>query len=789
MYTYTNPTGHTKPKQKVSFASKDKKWADETAEFYRQACVDAVDRTEALQNYRLANGELNEDEYVYVTNPLNTKRPELMGAPARLMNWDIISPNINLLMGEKVRRQFPPIVIAKNNAYQSMKLEEQKKQFTQAMQKMFVNAAIAQGVPLEEEQMKESLDQIAAKIQNLPDELSAMGQDALEYIMDLNHLPRNFREGFYDWLCQSCVYSYKDVHRDKTYHEIISPLHLAYLCSPNQTFIHKGEAVRARFNMSANEIHDRFQDSKGWNKEIEDYINSQVGSSDTNLHSKMGYISGSTDVDMARRELSFNLFGHASKEDYANGMDVEHIQWRSMTKRGTLYLPNMFGEIEEITVSDDFKERPGEFVDWRWYDEIWENYKIGDRYWIGAQVVPIQNENEANLLYNGRNMHTRHVKPKPLVRRGAAYQKTVNIIKYRAELTLAKNLDHLVLFPLGLIPKKEGWDEDTLMYYARSFSFLFFDDTRPNANVMIQAMRDINVSSLQHVIQAYNLVVMVKQEWDESCGINPQRKGDVGVSAGLGVTQDAQDRSYVMSEEMFLEYEEFEREEYEAMLEISKFAFSGGIQANFVKQDGTRAFLDLHDPETFLNTQLGVFVKNGRKELAKMEMMRSQMLPFAQNAVDPKAISDLIEAENFGEIHKIMDGLQMKMDAQKAQDQQIQQQQIESQKAIADAEMQFKYDDSELRSATDIQVALIDAGMQQAKDLMAMEAKGETGTQAYADTRANMEKGFIELTKNATKIKELASKEKMKGKEIESKERMNKDNNRVALKNKVVGEK
>jgi hypothetical protein len=503
----------------------------------------------------------------------------------------------------------------------------------------------------------------------------------------------------------------------------------------------------------------------------------------------MGYTIGSTDVDHARRELSFNLFGHASKEDYANGMDVEHIQWRSMTKRGCLYIPDMFGEIEKIEVSDDFKERPGEYIEWRWHDEIWENYKIGDRYWLGAQVVPVQNDKRADLLYNGRNMHTRHVKPKPLVRRGAAYQKTVNIIKYRAELTLAKNLDHLVLFPLGLIPKKEGWDEDTLMYYARSFSFLFFDDTRPNANVMIQAMRDINVSSLQHVIQAYNLVVMVKQEWDESCGINPQRKGEVNASAGLGVTQEAQDRSYVMSEEMFLEYEEFEREEYEGMLELSKFAFSDGIQANFIKQDGTRAFLDLHNPETFLNTQLGVFVKNGRRELAKMELLRSQMLPFAQNAVDPKAISELIEAENYGEIHKIMDALQMKMDAQKAQDQQLQQQQIESQKAIADEEMQFKRDDSELRSATDIQVALIEAGMQQAKDLMAMEAKGETKTQAYADTRENMEKGFIELTKNATKIRELASKEKMKNKEIESKERMNKDNNRVALKNKVVGEK
>ena len=87
----------------------------------------------------------------------------------------------------------------------------------------------------------------------------------------------------------------------------------------------------------------------------------------------------------------------ASKEDHVNGVDVEHLQWRSLTKRGTLYIPDMFGgPPEEVIVSDDFKEREGDVVDWRWEDEIWENYKIGDRYWLGARVVPIQNAKESH---------------------------------------------------------------------------------------------------------------------------------------------------------------------------------------------------------------------------------------------------------------------------------------------------------------------------------------------------------------------------------------------------------
>ena len=103
--------------------------------------------------------------------------------------------------------------------------------------------------------------------------------------------------------------------------------------------------------------------------------------------------------------------------------------------------------------------------------------------------------------------------------------------------------------------------------------------------------------------------------------------------------------------------------------------------------------------------------------------------------------------------------------------------------------MAFKYHNAELISATDIHVALIEAGLEQQKMLQKLEGEGKAGTPEYNATRENMEKGFIELTKNATKIKDIASREKMKGKEIEAKERMNKDNNKTKLLNPTSGEK
>jgi hypothetical protein len=596
--------------------------------------------------------------------------------------------------------------------------------------------------------------------------------------MDELRLPANLRKGFYDWICQSCVYSYRDVFKDKVHQEIISPIHIGYLCSPTHDFIQNGEAVRVYYNFSANEIYDRFQDTEGFTKEVEDHVTNYANMTSSSTGGPLGYTIGSTDIIEAQRELFNNLFGRKKPEDYDSGMRVDHVMWRSQAKFGMLRIPDIESNIIEYLVDDSFKPLPTDDITWEWRDQIWENYCIDDKYWLGARPLPFQNSEKPFLLYNGRNLLSRHVRPKSIVKRGEAYQKSINIIKYRAEVSLAKNLDKVILFPLGLIPNKEGWDEDKLMYFVRSFSFLFFDETRPNAHILVNAMKDLDMSNLQHIVEAYNLVAIIKNEWDEACGFNKQRKSQIGVSAGKATTEAALETSYVMSEEMFLEYEEFEREEYQALLELSKYAYADGKQAYFTRQDGTVAFLNLHDPTSFSYTDLGVFVKNGSRELQKLEILRNQITPFAQNQVDPKMIAAIIEAENFAKLHDIVDEIDMKLEQRRLQELQVKQQANEIKESTKDKELAFKYYAADLDSYTDLQVALINEGIQISDQMRQLEGSGKSNTEQYSQLRGDQERNAIELLKNATKLKEIASKE-----------RMNVRDNETALKNKVVGEK
>lgn len=776
--------GGGKPKQKIPFTKKTKEWADQTAEYYRTACKPAIAKDEALKWYKLANGELDESDYLYVTNPLNTTRSELQGYPARLMNHDIISPNLNRILGEKVKRFFPPMVVAKNTDYHIKSLEEQHRLTVQELQKMFVNELKGMGLPLEGEAVTVKLEEIANRVKNLPDELSVQAQDVLEYIMDYNDLPRHLRKGFYDWCCQAMVYSYKDVFKNKTHYEIMSPIQISYLCSPQQDFIEDGEAVKADHTFSVNELHDRFQDEEGFNLELRDFIEQYGSNVGVDNGATGGYDYGMSDIIGMQKEMFSNLFGSLPEEEYAHGTRVEHIMWRSFTQIGKFTYSDMWGNVMTEIVSDNFKPQEGDNITWEWVDEIWENYCIADRIWIGARPVSIQrgaynDPNKAKLLYNGRNYFARHTRPTSLVKKGYSYQKSVNIIKYRAEETLAKNLDKIVLFPLGLIPKKEGWDETKLMYYVRAFGFLFFDDSRPNAAQMINALKDLNLSSYQHLLQAYQLVQTFKAEWDDVCGFNAQRKGEVSSSAGRGVTADAVESSYTMSEALFLQYEEFEKTEYTGMIELSKYAFVDGIQAHFIKQDGTRAFLNLHDPDSFINSDIALFVKNGGREVQKLEIMRNQVQAFAQNSVDPKMIAGIIEAENFGKLHQIMDEIDVRTEARRQQEMQNEQQIQASKERIEAQAMEYEYYDTDLKSYTEIQVALIGQGIEIADAMRKAEAAPEgTSGEKYNNLRTELERNSIDLMKNATELKKIASAE-----------RMNKDDNRVALKNKVSGEK
>ena len=70
----------------------------------------ASTRTRDIRNYQIYNGVLNQNDYKYITEQYG------LAYPARLVNYPIITPKIDLLIGEELRRPLDMKVTTVNKA-------------------------------------------------------------------------------------------------------------------------------------------------------------------------------------------------------------------------------------------------------------------------------------------------------------------------------------------------------------------------------------------------------------------------------------------------------------------------------------------------------------------------------------------------------------------------------------------------------------------------------------------------------------------------------------------------
>lgn len=766
-----------KPKQRISKHKKTEEWLDNNVKYYAGACKPAIDSIEADRLYKMANGYLIEEDYKSYLNPLNTTRRELTGYPGKMKNFDIISPNLNALMGDKKARNFPPIVIAKNTDHNNIKKKEETRKLQRFLHTKFINDAAALGIELTPETVSQTLESIQKDIRSIPDEMSQNGQDALEFIRYYNRLPSHFRKGFYDWLVTAMVFSYKDVIDDKTYYQIISPFNVSYLKSAKSDFLEDGEAACVRHYLSINEVHDKFSDLKGYSK-IKEYLDSSYNFDDSkNTQSNLYALS---DVDTLQRELFLNL-GINPDGGNIDAIVVEHVVWRSKKKVYRIKVQSLTGEIIEETVDEDYKFNKDEEYETEYIDTIFEGYLIDGNHVIGATEIPTLIGDNAKLPYNGRVYFSRVTAPQSIVKKGEPYQKLVNIVRYMMEKTLVKNLDKLVVFPLGLIPKKDGWDEKTVMYYAQATSFLFVDETNPKAAAALNALKQLDLSLYEYVSRGLDIVRELKAEWDDVSGISQQRKANIAASAGKKTTEIAIDRSFVISEELFTQYEEFEETEYNSLLNLSKYSFIDGIEEAYVKDNKEVALFKLDDPEKYALTEFKVFIKNNTEELQKLRELKANAQAFAQNASNPSLVAELIDDNNMSSIIEKMKTAEEEMLARSQAQAEAEREAALEEKQLEvkdnEAERELKYYEADLAASTDVEVALI-----KEKAVTIAQKIGEVANTPDDNNELDRSK---DVTNNILEMMKLKQAER----EMQSKERIERAKNKTALKNKVSGEK
>lgn len=668
-----------RPKQKISTAAKFKgTWIEDNAFYFRSICKKAIDDAHANLLLRVANGELIESDYTYVENPLNTDNDKHKRFPAKIRNYDIINSIVMMLMGEKRRRGVRYTVVARNSEIASLKEELIDQAIDQQLTQMFVNSFIQYtqqfgGMEVDMEQAETlSTDEIQKQASKIQDRLAISGQTILDYIFDFNLLDNKFTENWFYWVVLGRTFSYREPFRDEVLYQTVPPNEMYYTATSLLPDLQYAEAQMRRTRMPLNQVIDRFQGVKGFTEDVEKELEAKLGYGNSGF--EWNEIRNHSEIDpgpVAFSELLSNIRRKSDTSIYSDeeGVSIEHVVWTSMVKIGLLTTINLFGDIIQIEVDEDFKPMAGENVSWIWAEQKWQAWILDDKHVVGGEPIPFcqgdyYRPDGVKGPYNGKILNMKGTNPKSLVERGLPYQIKYNIIHYYIEKIIAKNLDKLVVVPLSLIPEKEGLDMEAAMYYAQAMSMLFVDDSNPKSLQSLNGLKVLDAQLGQSLNQLYSILQGVKSEWEDSVGAFPQRKGQMNASDGKAVTENAVFRSSLMTEEYFAQFEEFQESDLQYCMELSKFAFSEGKQSVFHNHELKQAILNVTGEEVVFS-DWNVRVSSSGKDLEELDQAKGLAQAFAQNSEGRFSTAiKAIKANNISKLVEEMELLEQDIQAQ-----------------------------------------------------------------------------------------------------------------------------
>ncbi|HEY8541267.1 MAG TPA: hypothetical protein VIL29_02715, partial [Pseudothermotoga sp.] len=328
------------------------------------------------------------------------------------------------------------------------------------------------------------------------------------------------------------------------------------------------------------------------------------------------------------------------------------------------------------------------------------------------------------------------------------------------------------------------------IYFSEATGWGMVDRSQPGVDRSYNQYQVLDLGLYEHINNLIEVMEFVKHEWNELLGITRQRKGDTRPTDTATGVENAIYQSSVISEKIFSGFEEFVESELQGLLDVSKLAWSEGFQRLHTRDDLTTTVLQL-DPVVYSEAEFGVFVSKSARDIQNMEMVRARIQEFAQNGVPPSAIVDIVQARSLNRLRNILKEAELKsMEAQQnvaLQEQESRERQImiQGQFQELDGIIKERLIHAEYDRKEDIELLKL-TGQDQNPDPIIDPSNAQKVISDDMNKQADRNlKARVEARKAQQKDRELDIKEK----ELKVRKEIADKQAKVALKNKVVGEK
>ena len=793
------------PRQKISMSLKNDAW--------RELNVDAIEGSftslstngrpsteNKASNYDLMNSKINITEYNYLLDSFGYG--EKYGkTPGRLRCMNIVRQKIEKLIGDEIERPFDFSVLAVSGEGVSARDQNKKKVLMQTAE-FLIKKELGMTSEAENEENFNSMQEAADSLSSYADIREQYASAIIANGLEDQRMEATFKNGLYHNLVSGEEIFYVGIVANEPVVRDVNPMYFSWDKGPENSKIEDCGACMEERYLSVPEILDEYSDwltDKQVNSLDDGSLRPGVNTNDM--------LPGFAYDEVTIQRNSRNTRGGSSY------VRVATVCWKSMKKIGFKLFQDEDGNEQQTMVdeSDKLTEEEieaGVTIEWQWINEAWQGTKIGDDIYVNInpmdnQMRTMDNPSECKLPYVGASSNNVNSDTTSLLDLMKPHQFLYNALWYKLETEINKTDGKKISMDLAQMPTTHGMNMEKWMYYFKEMGILYTNSAEEGKNgtrLMGQSspptpIQDFDLTMSQTVQQYMMVMAKIEQLIDTISGIPKQAEGETQQYETATGVQQAMQSSQTITASYFYTHDEIKREVLRQYVEVSKYAYAGGKKIQYITSDLERISMEV-DAEIYCDSDYNVFPTNAnRDKLIKQSITQLAPLAMQQDKVNLSDMVSLIKSNSMSEFeNKLIKGenarMQRDQEMQQMQER-INQQNIQAKEASDIREHKQKLEEIDRKGEWDTRKSIVQAaGFNEDKD---MNNNGipdtiEIGGDQIERMKLNNDLSIAKDSRSFDAIEKHKDRE-LEREKIQSQERMNKDNNKVALKNKVVGEK
>jgi hypothetical protein len=725
------------PSQKKPLSKKNDKW--------REDCIDgaagmAIFRDEGLRkayrtkkiNYNLYADILDEDDVKKIVDPLGLDSEY---TPAKMQNYPIINPKVDVLWGEETKKKFEWRLRTINDDAVSEKEEELNKQLTQILVEQI------QAESVSEEDLKEKLSKFDKyKKYTYQDKRELMGTWIMKHLWEEQDIKMKLDKGFKDALLVAEEIYQWDVIGGQPILLKHNPLNVHTLRSGESPYVEDAEIIVIDSYFPPGKIIDEYNEYLT-DKEIE-----QI--EERSLNSSGGGGSDTPDMTTDRRDIlestvdsavfESGITEYSSPYDTNGNIRVMKVYWKSMRKMVQVKYYDSQGDETYELMPEQYKidKDAGEEGKTLWISEWWEGHKIAcghsndDGIYVKMQPRPIQfrraeNPSLCSPGIVGTIYNTNDNVAISLFDRMKPYQYMYNALMYNVELCISTNWGKIMKLDVTQVP--DGWEVDKWISYAKILKIAPIDPFKEgkkgaaigklSGNMQSSNSNPVIDMTQGNTIQLYiSMMDHIKQEVGEIVGISKAREGNISASSTSGNVQREVIQSSHQTEYWFAEHAHLKKRVLATGLETAKLAWakSGTKKLQFVSDDMMTQMINV-DVEDLKGIDMDLHVSNSREDEELMDTMKQLAHAGIQN--DKINFSTLMDIYTSDAVSSVRRKIETSEEEKAKRDQDSQEQAERMQQA------QLEADAKEVELARAHEIAIEDKKLDNAVTLETLKAQ------------------------------------------------------------------